>query len=270
LFVAVDSQTHRHVTAALRLASAGYVARPRLSDEFEEYFASLDEPPPIFVPALLKRFAIDPYNTFKVALSAIQDGLRDDENHYFIPRRLSDDDRAWRPVRRDPGNRWVITRAPFASDDSLQFEDDNRLNRPSWMEHLIRVLDINIDVAEFKALHELANNASVGLSQDEMYLLLQNTRALGTADPDTYRQFMAVREHLGLSGADALELAQLAGLMGTLDAEELQAYRSLAHEHGTKDPDELRALRSGTHEVYGNEAEEVAYSEGTPETWAAE
>ncbi|KAJ4413818.1 hypothetical protein N0V82_008312 [Gnomoniopsis sp. IMI 355080] len=108
--------------AAMKLASAGYVACPRISDK-EEPLSGLNGPP-MFIPKKLMR--LDTLSALRIMPpSTIDKGLRsENEDLYFVPPVTEDgeDNCVWNAIRNS--GKWDIIWAPFSYDTPVRFETD--------------------------------------------------------------------------------------------------------------------------------------------------
>lgn len=93
--------------------------RPQLPKEEEKNGDNNNKKPPIFVPALLKSLTQDHNTTFRIASGTSDEEAGFDKYTYFIPGKHGS---SWKPIRREPGKSWVITKEhPFTPDPSLVF-----------------------------------------------------------------------------------------------------------------------------------------------------
>lgn len=197
---------------------------------------------------MLKYLTQDTDSSFDIALSMVGDDVYYDKSQYFIPRKEGN---TWKPVRREAGNGWVVTKHPFTNDEKLVF----RLPK-DWKfftEHLCNVLGITSDSSEIRALRDLAHALKIVDDVGKLRNLNKVTSALGTKDIDKIGQFMQMSERLkGSKPGWLLELAELSRALNTMDADELKVYRYLAFSHSTRDADELRALKrlAGSYGTY--------------------
>ncbi|KAH0424700.1 hypothetical protein CcaCcLH18_11422 [Colletotrichum camelliae] len=224
--------------AAVQLAAAGYVVRPQLSRDAEK---DLSSPPPIFVPAMLKHLTQDTVSSFDITLSLIGDDVYYDKSQYFIPSREGN---TWKPARREPGKKWVITKTPFNNDEELKF-GDTEAQWEVFTDHLCNVLGVKTYPAEIRALRNLAQKLKIEDNVDKLRDLIKITSALGTKDADRVLKFLEVSANVADTKGfnELIKLAELARAFDTMDAEELQEYHDLARDHSTRDVDELRALK---------------------------
>lgn len=231
--------------AAIKLAAAGYVVRPRLSKDEEK---DLGSPPPIFVPAMLKYLTQDTDSSFDIALSLVGDDVHYDKGQFFIPRKEGN---TWKSVRREAGKGWIIAKRPFTNDEKMVFGWPK--DWKFFTEHLCNVLGITTDSSEIRALRDLAHTLKIVDDVGKLRDLNKVTSALGTKDVNKISQFMQMSERLKDSKPGWLvELAELSRALSTMDADELKVYRYLSFSHSTRDADELRALKrlAGSHGTY--------------------
>lgn len=225
----------------MKLASAGYVARPLIPEEEREFPAS-NKPPPIFIPADLQRLTQDNVTTFHLTLSALNEDLRRDEHLYFIPRRPYGSNCAWKPVIRKSGCDWIITRTPFAEDKSLELSND-KLNQKAFTGHLCRVLDVKIKPDEIIGLRKLAEDLKM-VDENKLRLIVKLNRILGNLTTDKINQFIALSKALNVKeDKDIDELAKLVYAVDTMDKEEIKLYRELSDSKRGIDVEELRAYK---------------------------
>lgn len=130
--------------AAAKLASAGYVARPRFTKAEEENLLGWGEQAMVFVPSLLGRLTLDSDHLhYRVTLCALGEEIpvKGSDGLYFIPSWAVDDGRTWKPTMRDPGDGWAISQSCFVHSTPIDFELDV-LGVDLYAEHLHRVLEV--------------------------------------------------------------------------------------------------------------------------------
>lgn len=232
-----------HGLAAMKLASAGYVARPRISEEEESPFGS--NGPPILVPARLKRMDHHTLSTFRIMLSTIDEGLRS-ENEYlnFIPR-LTEGGQytyAWKPVIRQSG-KWDITRAPFNWDAPIHFEEETLQIGPE-VEHMLRALGVEMGAQEIRSLRKLAKTLHIDQDEDQLRLIVKLTRILGTTNSDKIQQFKQLLDAAKVEDDDEITmLAELDRSKETMELGNVKRYLQLSRSVHTKDLKELSVYR---------------------------
>lgn len=251
-----------HGLAAMKLASAGYVARPRISEEEECLFGS--NGPPIFVPARLKRMDRESLSAFRIMLSTIDEDLRSENEYlYFVPR-LTDDGQytwAWKPVIRLSG-KWNIIWAPFNWDAPIHFEKETLQIGPE-VEHMRRALGVKMEAREIRGLRTLAQSLHVDQDEDQLRLIVKLTRILGTTRSDKIRQFKKLLDSEKVKDDDEITMLaeldrsketkepddikrylQLSRSVRTTNLKELGAYRRLERDYNTQDIGKLKRLRN--------------------------
>ncbi|KAH7304484.1 hypothetical protein B0I35DRAFT_465236 [Stachybotrys elegans] len=172
----------------MKLASAGYTVRPRLSDEEEKSIADSNEPPPVFIPAYLQRFTWESWAPFAVVVSTINEDLRLTGDLYFTPRRETEDDRVWKTVLRDE-YKSVVACTEFHHDVTLTFEDKPLRN---FVHDLVQVLEIKVEPEltynEVESLYAMARELNLLNNAEEISLLFKRTREMGIVDAGKYQE----------------------------------------------------------------------------------
>ncbi|KAJ0348035.1 hypothetical protein COL154_009274 [Colletotrichum chrysophilum] len=224
--------------AALRLASAGYVACPRLSEDDEKALlgSASERKQAVFIPSQLNWLADGDKWWFRVALSSVEEELRDEDTLFLAPR---DDSGIWKPVKHQ-GQKWDIVYRPFVHHESLEFRNDKAVD---YYKGPYAALGLEYDPKVARSIQELWTSLELS-PQDPAASYLVVLKDVAGSDAHKIKPLVKLAKSLNITTAKEMrEVAELTRYMHTTDADEIKVYRELWHSLGPKDTDELRAFR---------------------------
>ncbi|KAF4487608.1 hypothetical protein CGGC5_v006704 [Colletotrichum fructicola Nara gc5] len=224
--------------AALRLASAGYVACPRLSEDDEKALlgSASERKQAVFIPSRLNWVADGDKWWFRVALSSVEEELRDEDTLFLAPR---DDSGIWKPVKHQ-GQKWDIVYRPFVHHESLEFRNDKAVD---YYKGPYAALGLEYDPKVARSIQELWTSLELS-PRDPAASYLVVLKDVAGSDAHKIKPLVKLAKSLNITTAKEMrEVAELTRYMHTTDADEIKVYRELWHSLGPKDTDELRAFR---------------------------
>ncbi|KAH0421877.1 hypothetical protein CcaCcLH18_13168 [Colletotrichum camelliae] len=243
--------------AALRLASVGYVACPRLSEDDEKALSDSASggQQTMFVPSRLHWLASGRMWWFRVALSSVEEELRDESTMFLASREDARDSGIWKPVKlRHQGQKWDIVYRPFVHTESLEFGNDGAID---YWKGPYAALGLEYDLKVARGINELWNSLELAQNDAAAGYLLVLKDVVGS-DAHKIQALIKLTKALKINTAkEVREVAELTREMNTTDADEIKEYRDLLHSLGTKDPEELRALRQLSKENKTTDAAEL-------------
>ncbi|KAF3762021.1 hypothetical protein M406DRAFT_74939 [Cryphonectria parasitica EP155] len=244
--IPTDTITDQIHYNALHITKAGYVARPRLSDE-EERNLSEDT---VVVSFLLKWLTPEPSVFVGLAISEVDPDLKCGSNEstsqlFFVPQSSADDDFTWKATKARQMGLFDVNMVTFDMNSSLKFGVRNAI----WTQHICELL--GADLTNVQALNDLVyaekGLALAGPRQSTdwatIWPLKGITLSLGTVEKDRVAEFLDVSRRLGVKGPLANRvLATQVKALQTTDTGQLEVFRKLAQRLKVEDLKEQEDL----------------------------